>query len=468
MYLNRLRLTVALTVALLSVPGVVFAQRALDVSEVLTSVAETHPKMAEARQAIELELGRKLTALRTQEPRVAVSASAVPAGYYDYWTLASTISQRVPSTGVKLVGGYRLGQGDIPAYYGERETRDGGEVFAKVAVPLLANRSIDKDRAEIAKTEISALQARFAMESSWLEIARKASLAYWEWVAAGQKLRIAEDLLRIAKERAERIHKQAESGAYPRIAVVDADRVVLSRQSKLLQARGKFAGAQQKLSLFYRTNEGIPNAPGLGRVPDEMLSPPNISDTSIESWIEAAVAQRPELEVAESEKRNARVDLAMARNRSLPTLDANAFVARDIGSGSESLGRTDVGIGLTLSIPLFQREGRGKRREANAKLAMIEAKQRGLRDMIAMSIRKSATLAILAAERRVVAEDRLKATEQIAEAERERVRQGASDLLTLNLRELDVAAAANEVVDSQLEAHRASIELVYSRGAIRR
>tara|TARA_R110002073_G_scaffold177151_4_gene335020 strand:- start:15473 stop:16870 length:1398 start_codon:yes stop_codon:yes gene_type:complete len=458
----------AVALALLCSANVANAQEPLDVGDVLASVVATHPKMVEAEASIEFTRGQSLTARRALEPKVGVSASAVPAGYYNYWQMAATVEQRVPSTGAKILGGYRLGRGDIPTYYGERETRDGGELFAKVNVPLLANRSIDKERAEMRKTRIGTAQASFAMESTWLAIARKASLAYWEWSAAGQKLRVAEELVGIAQDRADRIRKQAESGAYPRIAVVDAETMVLDRQSKRLQARGKFLSSQQKLSLVYRSPEGIPIAAGLDRVPMTSEAPKSFTFNLVETWIEAAIARRPELRVAESQMQLAKVDRALARNKSLPTLDANAFVARDLGVGADSLGQTDVGMGLTLSIPLFQREGRGLEKQAQAKVAIIEAKQRGLRDQIRAAILQSAQLAILAQERRVIALDRLAATEQLAEAERERILQGSSNLLTLNLRELDVAAAANEVIESTLEAHRASVELAYSRGAIAR
>ena len=457
---------VVLALVLLSVPHIALAEEPLQVKQVLSAVANTHPKMDAAHASVEIGRGRRLAARRALEPKVGIAASTVPAGYYDYWQLSASVEQRIPSTGIKLLGGYRLGRGDIPVYYGERETRDGGELFAKVEVPLLADRSIDKERAEIAKTELAATQASFALESTWLNIARKASLAYWEWAAAGQKLRVAKELLAIAQERSDRIHKQAASGAYPTIAVVDAERVVFSRQSKLLQARGTFVSKQQKLSLFYRSAEGVPVIVDLERVPETLDELPNISSNSVEAWSEAAIARRPELKVANSQRQQAKVDQALAKNLSLPSLDANGFVARDLGSGSESLGRTDIGMGLTLSIPLFQREGRGMKQQARGKLAIIEAKQRGLRDRIRASIQQSAQLAILAQERRVVALSHLSATERLAAAERERVRQGASDLLTLNLRELDVAMAANEVIESSLAAHRAIVELAYSRGAI--
>jgi cobalt-zinc-cadmium efflux system outer membrane protein len=457
----------SLSIVLLLIPSTALAEPSpLRLAEVLESVAVTHPKIAEAQAFIRAQRGRRLAATALNEPKVGVSASANPYGYYDYWQFATTVEQRIPTTGVKLLGGYRLGQGDIPLYYGERETRDGGELFAKLAVPLLADRAIDKERAEVEKARIAAEGAGFAQETTWLELARKASLDYWEWVAAGQKLLVAEELLRIATERVGRINKQAASGAYARIAIVDAQKVLLSRQSKLLQAKGKFASAQQKLALQFRAADGIPQTVPLARVPGDIRLPKAIAPSKIESWIQSAIAMRPELKQADNQKRQARIDRALAKNKALPTLDANAFVARDLGDGSATLGQTDVGIGLTFSVPLFRREGRGLQEQAEAKLAIIEAKQRGLRDQIAASIRQSAQLAQLAAQRTVVAESRLTATEQLADAERERILQGASDLLTLNLRELDVASAANEVIESKLAAHRATIELIYSRGMI--
>jgi len=446
------------------VPFTSSAESALELTDILVSVATNHPDLAIADATLGEERGRRLAASAPFEPKVTGLASARPLGYYDYWQLALAVEQTVPGTGIQLEGGYRLGRGDFPVYYGQRETRDGGEVFANIAVPLLADRSIDDNRAKLRKASIAIEAARATRMKRWLELARDASLGYWEWVAAGHKLAIATELLRIAQIRADNIHEQVRSGAQPRIAATDAERVLLARRSRVLDAEASFAKAQQKLSLFWRDESQTPRIAELARVPTTLALPPRSSVDELRQWVEEALARRPELRLVEQKSRAAHVELREARNQRLPALDLVGSVARDLGDGSESLAGTDVGIGLKLTIPLLQRRGRGLEHAATAKLAQADAERRGLRDRIAAAIREHAQVAELAHRRAALAGERMTATESLAEAERERLRQGDSDILTVNLRELDVQSAANEAIDAALSAHRATIELLYARG----
>ena len=63
-----------------------------------------------------------------------------------------------------------------------------------------------------------------------------------------------------------------------------------------------------------------------------------------------------------------------------------------------------------------------------------------------------------------LAQQRLAATERLADAERKRLREGASDVLVVNLRELDVAKAAVDAVDAALEVNRSMAQLLFARG----
>ncbi|MBT8492310.1 MAG: TolC family protein [Deltaproteobacteria bacterium] len=459
-----------LTIVGLLVPAQAAAETGgpLGLTEVLESTLATHPKLADARARIAEVQGQRLAVRQAFEPKVVGSALALPAGFYEYWQMAAKVQQTLPVAGIKLEGGYRLGRGDIPPYYGERVTRDGGELFARLAVPLLADRSIDKDRAAIRKATVEIAARDSERVQTWIELARDATLAYWDWVAAGQRLRVALDLRRIAQERATRINAQADSGALPRITKVDNDRVLFARQSSVLKAEAQFTKAQAKLSLYYRERDSLrPIRVPVVRVPEALQAAPAIVKGSVDSWLKNALRRRPDLRVLDARQKQVAVDMELADNRALPNLDLGAFVARDLGDGSETLGQTDVGVGVQISIPLFRRQGRGLRRSARAKLASIEAKRRGLRDRIAAELKQAAQVAKLSRNRYDLARKRLQATERLANAERRRLAEGASDVLVVNLRELDVASAAADAIDAALEVNRAVAELIYAQGGTR-
>ncbi len=436
----------------------------LRLTEVLQAARTTHPKLSEADAAVTQARGGRLSAARVFEPTADVSARSTVGGFYQYWLFNAVVRQQLDLSGVDVKAGYRLGRGDVPSYYGERETRSGGETFAEVSVPLLAGRSIDKARARLRKATLGVGRQQVVRVETWLRVARDASVAYWKWVAAGQKLGVSRRLVRIARERADRVNAQARSGALPRITVVDTERVVFERRTKLLAAEREFAAAAAKLSLYYRDSSRTPVVAGATRVPALPGSLPAVDSRRAARWIDDAVRQRPEMRALDLERRGARVDRQLARNDLLPKLDVIGSVARDLGTGSTTLGGTDMAIGFKFRLPLFRRGARGRRVQAQAKLQRISAKTRGARDRIAAEVRLFASVAKLARDRWTVSRARERATERLAVAERTRFDQGASDMIRVNLRELAAGAAANAIIDAGFEYRRALADLAYARG----
>ena len=459
----------AIAFVTLVVPVEAFAddrnRQRLSLLTVLESVRDTHPALSNARARVEDARGQRLARSGAFEPRLTGSAGYVPVGYYEYWQMAAALEQTLPVAGIEVEGGYRMGLGDIPPYYGERATRDGGELFARVKVPLLADRSIDKDRAAIRKAEFEISVRDREMEKTWLAVTRDATVAYWKWVAAGQKLRVAVELLRIAEERSLLIDRQAEQGALPRITKVDNERIVIARRSRILRAKAAFAAAQAELSLYYRDPQSLsPVRATVTQVPRALEIIPDPIEARVELWLSEALSSRPELKILETKRKQAEVDLRLAKNQLLPKIDLGAFVARDLGNGADSLGGTEVGVGVEFSIPLLRREARGNGRSAQAKLSGIAAQRRGVIDRIGAEIRKTAEVATLSRQRVEQSQARLKATRRLAEAENRRLEQGTSTVLIVNLRELDVAAAARDAIDATLELNTAIAELLFARG----
>ncbi len=61
-------------------------------------------------------------------------------------------------------------------------------------------------------------------------------------------------------------------------------------------------------------------------------------------------------------------------------------------------------------------------------------------------------------------DEQVERANQLAEAERERLREGASDLVVLNLRELAAAEAANQVIDAHADFERARADFLVATG----
>ena len=68
-------------------------------------------------------------------------------------------------------------------------------------LPLLRDGNIDRRRAALWQAQIDQELADPIILRQYLDFTRSAALSYYTWVASGQRLALAEELLRIAKDR---------------------------------------------------------------------------------------------------------------------------------------------------------------------------------------------------------------------------------------------------------------------------
>lgn len=437
----------------------------LSLEEVLDSVDRTHPKIAAAGFGVDAAEARRFSARGVWDPELRTDAKWNAIGYYRNGQVDAVVRQATPLWGLGAYAGYRLGSGDFATYKGELETLAAGELRAGLDLPLWKGGPIDEGRAEIARSKLELAAANCQQDTTRLMVHVDAAKAYWKWVEAGQEVRIQRDLLSVALERDRALRGQAEAGSIPVILLTDNERLVLDREAKLVAAERKFAEQSQDLSLYLRDAELRPIAPGEPRVPPIATGLGAPSLPSEESDISSAISRRPDLCELQREKEVAKVDLRLAKNNRAPDIRVRGFVAQDIGGGDPvELAPFEAGVGGSISMPLLLRAARGKVREAEAKLAMVDAKIRGQSDKIAAEVRR-ARIDLIAAHRQLgIAIRQVEVAETLARAEREKLKQGASDLVILNLRELAAADATRLEVEAVARYKQAQADYVVATG----
>jgi outer membrane protein TolC len=439
------------------------ARTPLTLDAVLASVDASHPGLEAADRKVEAAQGRRLAARGAWDPRLLVRGRWAPVGYYDNGQVDALVRQATPVWGIQAYAGYRIGWGDYPIYKGQLETLSAGEVRAGIEVPIWKDGPIDARRAGVAKTRALASAADCERAASRLELGNAAADAYWTWVAAGQEVEIQRDLLGVARERDGRLREQAELGSIPEIVLVDNERLVLDRQAKLVFASRAFAQATLELSLFVRDDQRNPVRADHERVP-AAIAPVAVDLPAEDSDIQHALDRRPELCRLRREREAAEVELKLARNQRAPTVNAQGFVAQDFGTGPATLAPTELGVGLFFEMPLALREARGDYRAARAEARRVDAQLRGLADRVAAEVRQSRVDLLAARERVELARRQVEVAETLAAAEREKFRQGASDLVIVNLRELAAADAARLEVEARAAAQKARADYLTATG----
>ena len=433
----------------------------LTLGEVLSSVESAHPILDAARSDVVAAEADQLAADGAFDPMWRTRASVFVGGY-DYARVDTLLEEPTPLWGTSFFVGYRYGRGKIQDYYQELETLSYGEVRAGIQVPLWRNGPIDRRRATIARADIAYEIAGLGVVSSRIDTVRMATVRYAEWVAAGERLDIAQVLLAIAVARDAQVAARAARGEVPMLERVENERLVLQREAGVVLADRGLIQAALELSLYYRGRDGRPRVPATSRLPNAMPEPRELGADDLRRARAMAEARRPELQRIARMRQQFEVDRDFADNQAAPAIDIMLFASQDIGPravGDPSLARAhipQIEAAVQLEIPLLNRVARGRSAAASAGMARLDAQQEFALDRVHAEVR-DALSALDAARRRIgLVRREVEIAVQLEAAERQRFEAGDSTLFVVNLREQATAEARVREVDALLDWQRAS------------
>jgi outer membrane protein TolC len=429
--------------------------------DVITSVYASYPALDAAARERQIAAGKQLASMGKFDSNLVGQAISEPLGYYKNYRYDLGVKQ-YNWGGSQTYAGYRLGRGFFEPWYLERDTNQGGEFKAAITLPFLRDRDIDKRRAAVFKAQLDQTAAEPIVQLEVIDAVRSASIAYWDWVASGQRAEIARELLQLAINRQQGLEKQAARGAIAGIVLVDNERLIVSRQAKLIEAERKLEQSAIKLSLFFRDSQGTPLMVAPDQLPADFpaVTAPEPIAESIE--VAQALRQRPELWLLSLESERAQVDVRQASNLLLPSIDGVMVASQDVGAPTKQIrdkSQFEMEAGALIEVPLQRSEARGKLQAAQGKLAQISAKRRLTEQKIAAEVQGARTA--LAAEYAALQQARqsVSLARQMEEAERKKFAQGDSDLLIVNLREQATADAEALVVDAAANYFMAAAQL---------
>ncbi len=418
---------------------------------VIASVYESYPLLEAALYSRNVANGEQLAAAGGFDLKLKAASENGPTGFYQTYRQSVGLVQPVYQGG-EVFAGYRIGRGDFEPWYLERQTNGGGEFKAGLAMPLSRNRDIDARRAQLWRSSYGRQQVEPEIQAQLIGFVQEASYIYWDWVAAGEKFRIADRVLDLAENRTQRIRRQVEENFLDPPELTDNLRLVAERSGKRADAARKLQQTAVKLSLYYRDFDGhplIPNPEVLPTFPDPM--PIAISD--VVGDMQLALQQRPEVDVLNLIQRRLEVDYAEAHNDLRPSIDAVVSGSQDTGlptSSKNDKGEFELGASIFVDVPIQRRKARGKMQAVEGKIAQLHAKRRLTEDKIVAEVQSVYAGLMSAYEQVEQARQAVGYAEDLARRERRNFNEGASDLLKVTLREQYAAESAEKVVDALL------------------
>lgn len=437
------------------IPAVPGMEGPLTLGDVLRSVTNQYPPLLAALIERDIANGRLRSAQGVFDFNVFAKAFGNPSGYYQSRTLDAGFEQFLGAWGSSVFGGYRLTRGTLPDYDKNR-TQGDGEPRVGVRIPLLRDGSIDRRRAALLQARLDRELADPFIQRQQLDFIRAAAFAYWQWLGAGQRLSIAEELLRVAIDRGQALTNQANAGLVRPIVLTDNQRLVVSRQIGVVQARRRFEASAIALSLFHRDGLGNPLPPGRDRLPPAFPTVLAPDPGRVEPDMVAARVQRPELRRIQLQRDRANIDRRLARNNLLPNLDVGASVSQDFGvERYKDKGELEIEAGIEFKVPLQRREARGRLEAVEAQIERLGAEEAFARDRIAADIRDAFSAWEAAFEQARQTQLNVDLAVDLQEAEKTLFERGAADLLALQIREQATFEARVLAADALAEYFRA-------------
>ncbi|MFN7938608.1 MAG: TolC family protein [Bryobacteraceae bacterium] len=427
----------------------------LTLQEVLDSVQKSYPPLLAALQEKQAAEGDMLSAMSRFDTTFRARFDSDQIGYYDNERIDIGFEQATQKWGTTYYGGWRLGEGSFAPYDGKLDTRSYGEFRAGMKMPLLRDRAIDSKRADLRKADLNRRLAALSIDQQKLVILQTATRRYWEWVAAGRRYAVAEQLLDLAMKRNEILKESVRLGQTPAIEVAENERAILQRRSQLVEGERALQLATIDLSLFYRTDDGRPQMAAATRLPAGFPEQAALTEAQITDDIETALRRRPEVERLIVQRRQTQVDAELGRNQKLPNVDVLLSFTRENGTGMVRRGPTELKGSLIFELPLQRRAAEGRIVNAEARLNQIEQRQQFTRDQITAEVQDAISAVQTSFRRAKLIAEEVQVARTLEDAERTKFDLGDSTLFLVNLREQATFDAAVREVSAQADYFRA-------------
>jgi outer membrane protein len=287
---------------------------------------------------------------------------------------------------------------------------------------------------------------------------------YWDLLTYQESVRVAEQSLALAQKLLSDNKRQVEIGTLAPIEVIRARAEVAARRQDLIVAQTNLQQQELLKSSISKQVDGqlasvtIDATGGLPEPrPDDI--PP------LDEALELAASNRPEAEQAELNLRNQAITIKANRNALLPTLDTFATYAPTGLSGNQPVGDTvdpagwtrslagvfrgdypDYSFGLSLQIPIRNRQAQADAARAIVERHQLEAQLQKRKNEIAQQVR-SANIAVIQAKAQIeAAREAVSFAQQTFDAEQKKFQLGESTVFLVIQAQRDLTTAeANEV-----------------------
>jgi len=246
--------------------------KVLEPETVVKRSLEHYPAVIDAVNQLEGSRAESTSVEGFYDLKIKGSADSRLDGFYDGDALKVEVEQTLPFFNSKLYAGFRDSSGTFPSYEGKMETLPEGEKYLGVSVSLLRNSFFDINRLNLLLADESVKQAESKLELVKLKVQTMSLLAYWNWAASVERVKVYQEILNLALVRMKGIKRRIQKGDLAKIYRAENRQYIVKRRTQLEKAKYMLNEATLFLSLFTRDSKGKPmlplalNAPNLNKL----------------------------------------------------------------------------------------------------------------------------------------------------------------------------------------------------------
>ena len=387
--------------------------------------------------------------------------------YYNIWT--NTL--RIPTWfGPEIRAGFDKTQGQY--LNPENLTPDNGLSYAGISVPLGQGLFIDERRGVIQQARLFQEIAEAERVKLINKLLLDATKDYWDWQLHYTTTRVFQESLDLAAFRLKAVRIRVQEGDLAAIDTVEALTEVQTREVMLQEALVDYANARLRVAQHLWAEDYVPLELQEGTIPAlDGVALTTLSAAEMQELLESARLNHPDLRKLELKGQQLSIERRVAADKLKPKLNADYNVLQsDFYMNADALERQHLGnnykLGLSLSLPLFLREERGK-------LQLTKAKQQINALELTQSIRE-VEISILAAynewvalEKQLLLQERMVTNAKtLRDGEMIRFQNGESSLFLINSREMKLLEAQVKLLNLRAKYAKAKTLLYWAAGNI--
>jgi outer membrane protein TolC len=345
---------------------------------------------------------------------------------------------------------------DLQLFYAQQMAIVGGKF------DLLRGFMINDAYAEFQQAELTEPQAEVKVAQKRQDLFLAGAVQYWDWQVAVKQAEVQKQNLAVAEARFAQIEGRAKAGTVAPLDTVEAGQEVQRRREAAIAAQRKVEYEQYKLSLFLWEN-GEPVTPLPEWAPEFTGETPLPSEEEIVGAKVAAKEDRPEIRELAIEINMNNIQLKLAKNSLLPKLTVEGGPAMGSIYWAGGIGYR---VGTLFSIPLFNREARGKVTHAEAEQERLTYELWNAEQKVSLDVDNWVSAIVRARDRVRAASEAYRLAKTLEEGERKRFDMGATNILFVNTRERNAVEAAYELYRAQYDYVLARGGLLWAKGAL--